>query len=182
MRAKAEDSLAVMIDIQEKLLPVMRNKDIFTKNCMTLIRGLKVQGIPILGARQYPKGLGDYAEPFKTELSDIKPYDKMSFSIMGSTEMRNRISESGKKNIIVFGIETHICVLQSVMDLIAAGYQVCLVADCTSSRKKADHKTALRRAEKEGAFLTTKEAILFELLYEAGGEKFKAISNLVKEN
>lgn len=180
MRAIKEDSAAILIDIQERLLPVIDRKEELLKDCVNLITGFRILDIPILAARQYPKGLGDLAAPLREALGEYQPYDKIGFSVYSSPELRAELERSGKKNLFLFGIETHICVLQSVIDLQAAGYQVYLVGDCSSSRKPTDHQLALKRARQEGALLTTREAALFELLKEAGSEQFKQISKLIK--
>lgn len=181
MRAYMEDSAAILVDIQERLVPAMYRGEETVKSCVSLIQGLQILNIPILAARQYPKGLGDLVEPVRDVLGVYKSYDKMSFSVYGDPKMKEKLREMGKKNIFVFGIETHICVLQSVIDLQNDGYQVYLVSDCATSRKETDHKMAIKRAQAEGALVTTREAALYELLREAGSDQFKQISKLVKE-
>ena len=181
MRANKEDSAAILIDIQERLVPVMYHGEETVKSCISLIQGFQILNIPILAARQYPKGLGDLVEPVRDALGAYEPFDKMSFSVYDDPKMKEELRKMGKKNIFVFGIETHICVLQSVIDLQNDGYQVYLVSDCVTSRKETDHKMAIKRAQAEGALVTTREAALYELLQEAGSDRFKQISNLVKE-
>lgn len=181
MRADRENAIAVLVDIQEKLLPVMPDREELLRSCVNFIRGMRILSVPILAARQYPKGLGDLVAPVREALGTYAPYDKLTFSVYGSAPMREALAKSGRGQVFLFGIETHICVLQSAMDLQSAGYQVYLVGDCTAARRRKDHKAGLRRAEEEGALLTTREAAFYELLREAGSARFKEISNLVKE-
>lgn len=181
MRAYIEDSVVILVDIQERLVPAMYRGEETVKSCVSFIRGLQILEVPILAARQYPKGLGDLVEPIREALGDYETYDKMTFSVYGDPKMKERLREMGRKNIFIFGIETHICVLQSVIDLQNDGYQVYLVSDCATTRKETDHQMAIERALAEGALVTTREAALYELLREAGSDQFKQISKLVKE-
>lgn len=180
MKILQKDTFALLIDIQERLLPVMNEKDELILSTIKFIEGLNILGTPIISVRQYPKGLGDFAPEIRTALGDYEPEDKTTFSAWGKPELADKIRATGKKTVLVFGIEAHICVLQTIVDLIAADYHVILVTDCVSSRKACDKEIALRRAEQEGAVLSTSESILFELLQKAGSDTFKKISALVK--
>lgn len=180
MRALLEDSAAILIDIQERLVPAMHNREEVIKNSAQFISGLKILGVPIFVTRQYPDGLGDTIPEIREALGEHIPYDKKCFSIQGNEDIRKKLHDSGKKNLFIFGMETHICVVQSVMDLQDKGYQTYLVSDCVTSRKESDHFAGIKRADYEGSIITTKEAALFELLRVADGERFKQISKLVK--
>ncbi|MCP1110930.1 nicotinamidase-related amidase [Lachnospiraceae bacterium PF1-21] len=180
MRYFKEDTMAILIDVQERLVPVMDRKVETVAASVRLIEGLRILGVPVVPFRQYPKGLGDYIPEIKEALGSHEPSDKLTFSAYGSEEIAERIDSYQKKNVLIFGMETHICVQQTALDLIAKGYNVMIVTDCVTSRKKADSDIALRRLEAEGALLTTTESILFELLKEAGSESFKQISRLIK--
>jgi len=180
MRALLEDSAAILVDIQERLVPAINNEKETIENSKKFTEGLRLLGVPIFVTRQYPKGLGDIIPELKETLGEYTPYDKISFSIFGCDEIRKALHLSGKKNLFIYGMETHICVEQSIMDLQKAGYQTYLVCDCVSSRKEQDHRIGMKRAKAEGAILTTKEAALFELLKVAEGEAFKKISKLIK--
>ena len=109
-----------------------------------------------------------------------KPYEKLTFSGLSTEEINSAVKALGRKNIIVCGVEAHVCVLQSVIDLKAMGYNVILVEDCIASRKVSDKDTTIKRAMCEGTLITSAEAILFELTYAAGTPHFKAISKIVK--
>lgn len=176
MRIIREEAAAVVIDYQEKLVPAMHKKEELIRNSQILLKGLKILGVPMCVTQQYTKGLGMTVSEIQ-EAAGTKAYlDKISFSTA------DVIAEQvqGKKYVILCGIEAHICVLQTLIDLKAKGYVPVLVEDCISSRKKNDKKMAIKRAIQEGAIVTTYEAVLFELLKEAGTEESKAIQRLIK--
>lgn len=180
MRAEKADSTAILVDLQERILPAMYNGEAVLKQAVKLTKGFGILGVPVAANRQYPKGLGDLAEPVREALGEYEPYDKVCFSVYGNRQLIERIEQSGRRTVFIYGIEAHVCVLQSVIDFIQAGYRVYLVCDCITSRTELDYRIALERAAKEGAYLTTCEAVLFELLKEAGSAEFKQISALIK--
>lgn len=180
MRITRENTIALIIDFQEKLMPVMACKEDLEKRTDILIRGLKALEIPMYITQQYTKGLGmSIASVY--EAAETKDYlEKITFSCYDEEGIRSVIDSSGCKNIVICGIEAHICVLQTCIDLKEAGYQPILVTDCISSRKRSDKEMALTRAQQEGILLTTSEAILFELTRISGTQTFKIISKLIK--
>lgn len=182
MRIKAEDTMALIIDYQEKLVPVIDNNEELINNSRILIEGLKVLGIPMIVTEQYKKGLGETVGKISEIFEEIKPptFDKTSFSCGDDEDIIAAIKEQGKKNIIICGIEAHICVLQSVLDLSHMGYQTILISDCIGSRRALDKEVGIKRMAAEGAILSTYESILFELTRKAKGDTFKAISRLIK--
>jgi len=180
MKILLENTAAVCVDIQEKFTEYIYKFDKILKNTQILIEGLNVLEVPIIVTEQYPNGLGYTIPEIKKHLKEYNPIEKLAFSCCGSLKFCEELKKSGKKNVIVFGIETHVCVLQTVLDLIEIGYQPVLIEDCVSSRKKSDRKTALNRMRQEGVIITSYESILFELSRIAGTEKFKQISKLVK--
>ena len=180
MRILLEDTVAVCVDIQEKFTGIIHIFDKILHNSKILIDGLNILEVPIIVTEQYPKGLGNTIPEIKSHLNDYNPIEKLAFSCCGSKEFCNTLEKSDKKNVIVFGIETHVCVMQTVIDLIEMDYQPVLVEDCVSSRQKSDRDIALARMRQEGAIITSYESILFELSRVAGTEKFKQISKLVK--
>ncbi len=181
MRILAEDTMALVIDFQERLVPVINNNEELIHNTEILIKGLQTLGVPTLVTQQYTKGIG-MTVPALTEAigEGFTYFDKITFSCAEDSTIIHSIEEMGKKNIIVCGIEAHICVLQTVIDLIAKGYQVILVEDCVGSRKDSDRLVGIRRAVAEGAVITSYESILFELTRVAKTEVFKEISRLIK--
>jgi nicotinamidase-related amidase len=180
MRILKEDSAAVIIDIQERLLPHMYDGEKMLRNCEKLIEGLKILSVPITVTQQYTKGLGPTQPSIMEMFSDFSFIEKTTFSCCGEPAFRENISLSGKKNIIICGIEAHVCVLQTCIDLIDDGFTPVIVADCISSRKPEDKSIAIERMRQEGALITTLESILFELTGRAGNDIFKSISRLVK--
>lgn len=181
MRILAEDTLALIIDYQERLVPVIHNNEELIHNSRILIKGLRALDIPLLVSQQYTKGIGMTVPEIKKAVGDGFEYlDKITFSCADNDEIFKKIMDLGRKNIIICGIEAHICVLQTVIDLIQKGFRVILVEDCIGSRKENDKKIAVQRAAKEGASLTTYEAILFELTRVAKTDVFKEISGLIK--
>lgn len=182
MRIINEDTMALVIDFQERLVPVIHSNSELLHNTEILIRGLRTLNIPMLVTQQYTKGIGMTVPSLidATGKENFTYYDKLYFSCADDEEIMKAIEKTGRKNIIICGIEAHICVLQTVIDLIDKGYHVILVEDCIGSRKARDREVALKRAVTEGAMLTTYEAILFELTRVAKTEQFKEISRLIK--
>lgn len=180
MRILPEETCCVVVDYQEKILPAMAEKEQLIENSVKLLTGLHILEIPVMMTTQYAKGLG-LNVPKICEAAGTEEYcDKKSFSIYEDEGARAKLNSFGKKNVILCGIEAHICVLQSIMGLVAAGYQPILIEDCVSSRKLHDKEVSIMRAREEGAIVTTYESLLFELTGGAGSDKFKQISNLVK--
>jgi hypothetical protein len=181
MRIKREDSLLVAVDYQEKILPAVLNREELMKKSLRLIRGMKALGVPMLVSEQYPKGLGKtVGEVAELVGEEFNPVEKMTFSCAGEEEFMKRLAATGRKTVIICGIEAHVCVLQTVIDLMGEGYTVVMVKDCVSSRFAEDLEVGLKRAELEGAIITTSESLLFELTEVAGSDVFKTISKLVK--
>ncbi len=178
MRITKEESLVLLVDVQEKLHPHMENKEELTQKIITLLKGIAALEIPLMAARQYPQGLGDTIGLLRPHITEC--YDKITFSCCGNDKLVDKLRESGRKYVIIAGIEAHVCVLQTVIDLKLLGFLPIVVTDAVSSRNHYDYDVALRRMEYEGAILTTVESILFELCREAGTEVFKTISRLVK--
>jgi nicotinamidase-related amidase len=136
--------------------------------------------MPILWCQQYPKALGDTIEQVASHLQDILPCDKMSFSCCGNEEFADKLHAAGRRQVLLCGIEAHICVYQTAMDLLDMDYDVQVVGDAVSSRTQENKDAALSRIKWEGAAITTTEMALFELLGTAEHEKFREIAKLVK--
>lgn len=180
MRIHANDCVAIAIDFQERLIPAIRDNDEVVDNSKILLAGLNCLEVPVIVSRQYPKGLGDTVEDIKNVTSNATVLDKTSFSCWGDAAIRAKIESMGRKTIILCGTEAHVCVLQTAVDLLEAGYKVVYVSDCVGSRSKNDKKFGLKRVKQEGALMVTYEQILFELLQGASNPAFKDISKLVK--
>ena len=180
MRIVTENTTAVIVDIQERLLPHIHEGEIMLRNCLKLIAGLQVLEVPVIVTQQYTIGLGHTVSSVTEMFTEFSYIEKISFSCYDEPVFKEYLSLQGKKNIIVCGIESHVCVLQTCIDLLGAGLRPVVVEDCISSRKPNDKLIALERMRKEGAIITTSESILFELTRRAGSELFKRISGIVK--
>jgi nicotinamidase-related amidase len=180
MRILADRTAAVLIDVQERLLPHMENHEQLLARILRLAEGLRLLGIPRLVTEQYPRGLGPTVPELRAALPEEAPLEKISFSCCEDEGFMSRLEGLGRKNVVVAGIEAHVCVLQTVLDLLAAGYIPVVVADCISSRQAGDRRIACERIRAEGGMLTTSESLLFELCRRAGSPLFKEISRLVK--
>lgn len=178
MGLKLEDSLLLVVDYQEKLVPIIDDNQSLLEQTVKLLEGCQVLDIPMVVTQQYTKRLGMSLPEIRQYESNY--YDKITFSCYGDSVIRKTLESSGKNTIIVCGVESHICVLQTVLDLLEDGYEVVLVADCIGSRKLYDKEIALKRMEQDGAILTTVESLLFEFLKVAGSDTFKKISKIIK--
>jgi nicotinamidase-related amidase len=177
---KRETSALLIIDIQERILPVILNYEDVVSNSIKLIKGFKILGSPVFYTEQYPKGLGPTAELLMKELAGNDAVQKLSFSCSGAGNLFNDLKGKGISQVVAAGVESHVCVQQTVLDLLENGFQVNLCADAVSSRKKIDYETALDRMRNAGAEVTTTESVLFELLNVCGTDEFRQISKIVK--
>ncbi len=180
MRIELNQSAGLVIDIQEKLFPHMAQNEELLRRTSILLEGLRVLNIPLIVTEQYPKGLGPTIQPLTGLLKDELVHEKISFSCCGDPAVMDQIQALDRDILIICGIEAHVCVLQTVVDLLEQGYRPVVVEDCISSRNPADLRVAVERMRSEGAIISTSESILFELARVAGTEQFKAISRLVK--
>lgn len=180
MRIPKDKSALLVIDFQERLFPFIHEMEKLVKNVPILIEGMKLLGVPVFVTEQYVKGLGPTVQSIANALGDLKRTEKMAFSCCDEPRFMEDLALSGKDHVIITGIETHVCVLQTVLDLKANGYHPIVVEDCVSSRKLSDKLTAIERMRQEGAVVTSYESILFELLRYSGTDTFKGISKLVK--
>ncbi len=180
MRILKENTLGLVIDIQERLLPVMFQKEQLVKNSRILISGLNELGIPITISQQYTKGLGETVEEIRSCLPDFSYLEKRDFSCCDDENILAKLKNSDRKNLLICGIEAHVCVLQTAVDLKDAGYNPIVVTDCVSSRSEANIELAKERFRFENIMITSYESILFELTRSSSAEEFRAISKLVK--
>jgi nicotinamidase-related amidase len=195
-RIRRNETILAAIDPQERLIPAMYDAEELLGRSEKLIRGCRILGVPVLVTQQYTRGLGATVGVLAAALTEALPADKdgagavgptefvpvekTSFSAMGEPEFARRLKESGRKNILLCGVEAHVCVLQSALDMIEGGFNVFFVSDCIASRKRGDADAAFRRMAAAGATWTTYESALFELLEGARESGFRQISGLVK--
>ena len=173
------DSGLLVVDVQEKLLKFIPGQDRLVWNIRRLLDGARILGVPAMGTEQYPQGLGPTASCLVERLPPLPA--KMTFSCGGCPDIFSDWRQAGVGKILVVGIETHVCIQQTALDLLAAGFRVYLAVDAVGSRFELDRATALRRMESAGATLTTTESALFEWCDAAGTPEFKQISALVRE-
>jgi len=176
----AEEAALVVIDVQEKLSRVIFQREGLIDNLKRLIQGMKVLGVPILLTEQYPQGLGPTINEVSALLADIKPLPKVCFSCYGDENFVRELQKQRRKQVIISGIESHVCVYQTAADLINAGYEAHVVTDCISSRTPENREIGFQKMSQIGASLTSTETILFEMLRLAEGDKFKKISQIVR--
>ena len=170
----------LIIDIQERLAVAMDKKEQVVRNTLHLVELAKMLNIPTVVTEQYPKGLGRTLPEITAALPAYLPIEKVSFDCCGEASFNEQIKRLGKKKIIIAGMETHICVLQTSLGLIKDGFDVHLVCDAVCSRTKANWRTGIEFVRDAGGVLTNTETALFQLLGVAGTPEFKAISNRIK--
>ncbi len=178
--ARPEQTVLLIVDIQQKLFDLMKKKKHVTHHVKVLTEAAKTLDLPIVVTEQYRKGLGPTEPAIAEAIENFSPLEKMTFSCMGNDAIVAELKRLARPRVIVTGIETHICVQQTVLDLIQADYTVYLPADATCSRAKANYKTGVERMRAAGAVITTTESMVFELLEEAGTDRFKALLPLFK--
>ncbi|GEK34960.1 isochorismatase family protein [Kurthia sibirica] len=174
-----EQTAVVVIDVQGKLATLMNNADHTVRKITQLIQGANVLELPVLWLEQYPKGLGPTVDTVAAEMIGT-PIEKITFSAWRTDEFKKALIASGKKQVLLCGIEAHICVFQTARDLKNAGFIVEVLADATDSRTAIDYQIALTRLQQEHILLTSVEMALFDLVEVASGEQFKKISKIVK--
>jgi len=173
------DTALLVVDVQERLLPVIAGHQRIAWNCRRLIDGAKVLNLPVAATEQFPRGLGPTVPELAERLGEIPA--KLTFSCGGCPEIFRQWEDRGIAKILVCGIEAHVCVQQTVMDLLAGGWRVYVAVDAVGSRFEIDCRTSLARMDSAGAELTTTESALFEWCEAAGTPEFKQISRLVRE-
>jgi nicotinamidase-related amidase len=174
-----DDTALVVIDLQEKFLPVIHNIKEVISNAEKVIKIFKILKMPIMITEQYPKGLGKTVEEI-SNLIETEPIEKISFSCFGEEKFLESIGKFNIENLVLLGIESHVCVLNTAIDAIKRGYVPYVVVDATSSRKKIDYETSLKRMVQENIYLTTTEILFYRLLEKAGTPEFREISKIIK--
>lgn len=175
-----EETVVVLIDIQGKLAEIVEESAVVIDNIVRLVQGAKVFELPILWLEQYPKGLGPTVEKIAMELCDIAPIEKITFSAYDTAEFVQQLQQTGRKKVLLAGIEAHICVYQTAAQLLENGYEVEVLADCVSSRTVGNREVGMKKMRQLGAMTTSVEMALFEMQQIAKGDAFKAISKIVK--
>ncbi|MBW3670423.1 MAG: hydrolase [Acidobacteria bacterium] len=177
------EAILLVIDMQRKLLPHIDDHESVEQNVIRLIHGTNILGVPAIATEQYPQGIGHTTDGVRQALDQshgAEAIQKMTFSSCGSDQFLENIELAKRRQVILSGVETHVCVYQTALDLLDRDYQVWVVADAVSSRTERNRHIALDRMVAEGARLSSTEMILFELTVACGTDEFRAISKLVK--
>lgn len=176
MLLNKNDSVLLLVDVQEKLIPFISNKEGLIKRCEWLLKLATKLKVPVLTSEQYPKGLGATLESLKQYISPKNCIEKVHFSCMQEPNYVHRLSELKKNQLILIGIEAHVCVLQTALELQHAGFDVFVVVDAVGSRSELDFKYGLKRMKQDGVHLITAEMVFFEWLRCSAVPDFKALS------
>jgi len=173
-------ALLVIVDIQERLAAVMEKRQRVVASTLHLIEAAKLLGIPIVLTEQYPKGLGETVGEVRGALTSYEPIEKTDFGGCREPAFLRALASSGRKKVILCGMETHICVLQTCLGLVKGGYAVHVVADAVCSRTRDNHTIGIEFMRDTGAVISGTETVLFQLLEKAGTEEFRIISKRIK--
>ena len=178
-RLKRDDTAVLLVDMQERLAAAMDPEALerVVRRCAALVEGARALGLPLVVTEQYPRGLGPTLPSLQEKLGEVRPVEKLRFSALGP-DVRRQLGQ--RPNVVVAGMETHVCVFQTVRDLADAGMRPVLCTDAVLSRFPADREVGLQLAREAGATLSSVEAVLFDLLVEAGTPEFKRISAAVR--
>ncbi len=179
-----DKSQLLIVDVQDKLLAAMSGQDRVLERCVRLVRAANALGVPVTVSEQYPVGLGPTAAPIREALGNAGPVlDKIEFSCLRNEALRERLHDirrRGRPQVVLGGIEAHVCVTQTAIDLEEQGFEAFVVADAVGSRTKTSRRLALTRLLKAGADVVDSEMVLFEWLERAGTPEFKELQGLVK--
>jgi nicotinamidase-related amidase len=177
---RREDAVLLVIDTQEPFLRAIFERERVIANSIKLIKAACILGIPVITTLQYRERMGDVVAEIAEVLPNNERFDKMTFSCCGSDAFVSKLRSLGRRTVIICGIETHVCINQTTLDLVDDGYSVQIAADAVSSRRQYDWQIGLEKLRQAGAVITTAEAAVLELLRDASAPEFKAILELVK--
>jgi len=174
------EALLVVVDIQERLAAVMGDRERVVSNTIHLIEAAKLLRIPMLLTEQYPRGLGPTVGEIKDALPSYEPFEKMAFGCCGDKAFLQSLTASGKRKVILAGMETHVCVLQTCLGLLKERFAVHVVGDAVCSRTRENYEIGIAFMRDAGAVITGTETVLFQLLEKAGTDEFKVLSKRIK--
>jgi len=180
MRIFPEDTCGMIVDMQERLMPAMDEGESRQRKACMLAKGLKLLGIPTMITQQYTKGLGKSVAPIYEAAGKEEWFEKSAFSCWRDYDIQSALIKGGRRNVVICGTEAHVCVLQTCIDLKAAGFKPILVTDAVASRDPFDRQMGIHRAMQEGVIMSTAESILFELTLDTFNPAFPEISKLIK--
>ena len=179
---RPEDCALLVVDIQERLMPVISGREGVVRNSVLLMKAAGVMNIPILATTQYSARIGDLLPEITAELGGVTPFDKMEFDCFANQLISEKVKELPKETntLIVCGVETHICIYQTVLGALKAGYRVWVPVDAVSSRAVVNYESGLARIKEIGAIVANTEMIIYDLLHRAGTAEFKALLPYLK--
>jgi nicotinamidase-related amidase len=182
MTLRLDLPILLVVDVQERLAPAMHPElyGPLVENLRRFGAARSVLDLPVIATEQYPKGLGPTVEPVRGAFEGVVALEKMTFSAFADDAIRQAIEASGRRTVIVSGMETHICVYQTARDLAGAGYGVHVLADAVASRSRQSYEVGLDLIQRAGAVVTTTETVLFDRIGRAGTDAFKLVSKLVR--
>lgn len=176
------DAVLVLVDVQERLASAMARRDEVVSGCVLLARAARILGIPVIVTRQYPRGLGEVVPEFAPLLADEVVVDKVAFDCTREPAFASALRATGRRQVVLVGMEAHICITQTALALLAEGYDVHVAADAVCSRRDRDRDGALGRLRAAGVVVTAVESVIYEALGEAGTPTFREVLALVKEH
>jgi nicotinamidase-related amidase len=180
MLMAAEAAQVLLVDVQERLLPAMANAEEVAANAALVLHAAQALGVPVTVSEQYPQGLGPTVPALRQAAGGDEPFAKIEFSCLKNAAIAERLRGLGRRQLVVAGVEAHVCVLQSVIDARDEGFEVFVVADATGSRKPESRERALARMAAAGAQVVTAEMAVFEWLERADSPRFRELSKLVR--
>ncbi len=169
-----------VIDFQEKLLPRVQDHESVSERAIKLIEFCRALDIPIVWSEQYKKGLGETVDPFREALAGVTPHEKLSFGCLGDEGCSRHLADTGRDQLLLTGVETHICVAQTALQAAKSGKEVFVARDAVGAQRAADHEAGIERLEKAGADIVTAQMAMFEILGQAGTDDFKKVMPLLK--
>ncbi len=175
-----DEAVLVLVDMQERLADVMEHRDAVVGASLLLARAATILGIPVMVTRQYPRGLGDTVPELLEVVGDVEPVDKVTFSCLEEPAFRERLVSLGRRQVILAGMEAHICITQSALALLSHGFDAVVAADAVCSRRDSDRDLALARLRAEGVVVAPSESVIYEALGCAGTPEFRAVLEAVK--
>jgi nicotinamidase-related amidase len=177
---RREDTVLVLVDLQERLYPEMVRKEAVAANALRLAEAAGILGVPVLLTEHAAKAFGPTIEPLRKVLTSSAPVHKIAFSCFGSEEFRAKLAALGRRQVLAAGFETHICLCQTALDAVDAGYQVHVARDASSARTEESHAAGLEKMAGAGVVPATSETAIYELLGKAGTDEFRKILPLIK--
>ena len=175
-----EKALLLVVDMQEAFAAPIENFDAIAQRTRIILAAAQQLQLPILATEQYPKGLGRTVEPLRSQLAHATIFEKTAFSCLADNAVAHRLQASGRTQILLAGVETHVCILQTALDLLASGCRPYVLADAVGSRRPLDRDVALQRMQCHGVSISTTEAAILEIVQDSRNDAFKAIRTLIK--